>query len=91
MRAVVGQMNLYLSAVDDLMRHPDGAPTIGLLLCKGKDRMVVEYALRDLAKPLGVADWETRLVEVLPEDLKGSLPTIEEIEAELDGTSREGG
>ena len=50
--AFVGQMNLYLSAVDDLMRHPDDAPTIGLLLCKGKDRMVVEYALRDLAKPL---------------------------------------
>ena len=83
--AFVGQMNLYLSAVDDLMRHPDDAPTIGLLLCKGKDRMVVEYALRDLAKPLGVADWETRLTEVLPDDLKGSLPTIEEIEAELRG------
>ena len=84
-------MNLYLSAVDDLMRHPDDAPTIGLLLCKGKDRVVVEYALRDLAKPLGVADWETRLVEVLPDDLKGSLPTIAEIEAELDRTSGEGG
>ena len=84
--AFVGQMNLYLSAVDDLMRHPDDAPTIGLLLCKGKDRMVVEYALRDLAKPLGVPDWETRLVEVLPDNLKGSLPTIAEIEAELDGT-----
>ena len=84
--AFVGQMNVYLSAVDDLMRHPDDAPTIGLLLCKGKDRMVVEYALRDLAKPLGVADWETRLVEVLPDNLKGSLPTIDEIEAELDGT-----
>ena len=84
-------MNLYLSAVDDLMRHPDDAPTIGLLLCKGKDRMLVEYALRDLAKPMGVADWETRLVELLPDDLKGSLPTIEEIEAELDGTSGEGG
>ena len=81
--AFVGQMNLYLSAVDDLMRHPDDAPTIGLLLCKGKDRIVVEYALRDLAKPLGVADWETRLVEILPDDLKGTLPTIEEIEAEL--------
>ena len=89
--AFVGQMNLYLSAVDDLMRHPDDAPTIGLLLCKGKDRVVVEYALRDLAKPLGVADWETRLVDILPDDLKGSLPTIAEIEAELDRTSGEGG
>ena len=84
--AFVGQMNLYFSAVDELMRHLDDAPTIGLLLCKGKDRMVVEYALRDLAKPLGVADSETRLVEVLPDDLKGTLPTIEELEAELDGT-----
>ena len=73
-------MNLY--AVDDLMRHPDDAPTIGLLLCKGKDRMVVE--LRDLAKPLGVADWETRLVDILPDDLKGSLPTIEEEQNSMD-------
>ena len=89
--AFVGQMNLYLSAVDDLMRHPDDAPTIGLLLCKSKDHMVVEYALRDLAKPLGVADWETRLVEVLPDDLKGSLPTIEEIEVELKGPDGEEG
>jgi hypothetical protein len=45
--------------------------------------MVVEYALRDLAKPVGVADWETRLFEILPDDLRGSLPTIEEIENEL--------
>ena len=91
--AFVGQMNLYLSAVDDLMRHPDDAPTIGLLLCrgKGKDRMAVDYALRDLAKPLGVADWETSLVEVLPDDLKGSLPTLEEIEAELQGVDGEEG
>ena len=65
------------------MRHPDDAPTIGMLLCKGKDRMVVEYALRDLAKPLGVADWETRFVHSLPDDLQGSLPTVEEIETEL--------
>ena len=89
--AFVGQMNLYLSAVDDLMRHPDDAPTIGLLLCKGKDRMVVEYALRDLAKPLGVADWETRLVDILPDNLKGSLPTIEEIEAEFHGADGDEG
>lgn len=81
--AYVGQMNLYLSAVDDLMRHPDDKPTIGLLLCKGKDRLVVEYALRDVHKPIGVAEWETRLVETLPEELKGSLPTVKELEAEL--------
>ncbi len=81
--AHVGQMNLYLSAVDDLMRHPDDEPTIGLLLCKGKDRLVVEYALRDLQKPIGVAEWETRLVASLPEELEGSLPSVEEIETEL--------
>lgn len=79
----VGQMNLYLSAVDDLLRHLDDKPTIGLLLCKGKDQLVVEYALRGFQKPIGVAEWETLLVESLPEELKGSLPTVEEIEAEL--------
>lgn len=84
--AFVGQMNLYLSAVDDLMRHPDDEPTIGLLLCKSKHRLVVEYALRGFDKPMGVADWETRLVESLPDELKGSLPTIEEIEQELNAT-----
>jgi predicted nuclease of restriction endonuclease-like (RecB) superfamily len=78
-----GKMTFYLSAVDDRMRHRDDAPSIGLLLCKSKNRVIVEYALRDLAKPIGVAHWETRLVEALPEDLKGSLPTVEELEAEL--------
>jgi len=72
-----------LSAVDDLLRHLDDKPTIGLLLCRSKDKIIVEYALRDLKKPIGVAHWETRLVEKLPKDLKGSLPTVEEIEAEL--------
>ena len=79
----VGKMNVYLSAVDDLLRHADDKPTIGLLLCRSKDRIVVEYALRDLKKPIGVAEWETRIVEALPEELRGSLPTVEEIEAEL--------
>ena len=54
-----------------------------LLLCRSKDKIVVEYALRDLKKPIGVAGWETKIVETLPEDLKGSLPTVEELEAEL--------
>ena len=81
--AFVGQMNLYLSAVDDLLRHPDDEPTIGLLLCRGKNRVIVEYALRGFTKPVGVADWETRLVDSLPDELQGSLPTVEEIEAEL--------
>jgi len=84
--AFVGQMNLYLSAVDDLLRHPDDRPTIGLLLCKSKDRLVVEYALRGFDKPMGVAEWETRLVESLPDELRGSLPSVEEIEEELNGS-----
>ena len=84
--AFVGQMNLYLSAVDDLLRHPDDQPAIGLLLCKSKDRLVVEYALRGFDKPMGVAEWETRLVESLPDELKGSLPSVEEIEVELNGS-----
>lgn len=81
--AFAGRMNLYLSAVDDLLRHPDDRPAIGLLLCRGKDRLVVEYALRDLHKPIGVSDWETTLVQTLPKELHGSLPTVEEFEAEL--------
>lgn len=79
----VGQLNLYRAAVDDLLRHPDDQPTIGLLLCKGKDRIVVEYALQGLDQSLAVAAWQTQLTESLPEELRGSLPTIEEIEAEL--------
>jgi predicted nuclease of restriction endonuclease-like (RecB) superfamily len=81
----VGQLNLYRAAVDDLLRHPDDQPTIGLLLCKGKDRLVVEYALRGLDQSIAVAAWQTQLTESLPEEFQGSLPTIAEIEAELAG------
>ena len=78
-----GQMSLYLSAVDDLLRHPDDQPAIGLLLCKGQNKLVVEYALRGMASPIGVAEWQTQLTETLPQEFQGSLPTIKEIEAEL--------
>jgi predicted nuclease of restriction endonuclease-like (RecB) superfamily len=78
-----GKMNFYLSAVDDLLRHADDKPTIGLILCKTHDRVLAEYALRDMVKPIGVAQWQTRLVQSLPADLQGSLPTIAELEAEL--------
>ncbi|MBK7420591.1 MAG: DUF1016 family protein [Nitrospira sp.] len=81
----MGQLNLYLSAAADLLRHADDQPTIGLRLCRGKNKFVVEYALRNLKRPVGVAQWETQLVEKLPKALKGSLPTVEEIEAELAG------
>jgi predicted nuclease of restriction endonuclease-like (RecB) superfamily len=81
--AFVGQINLYLSAVDDQLRHATDGPSIGLLLCRAKHQVLVEYALRDLAKPIGVAGWETTLAKVLPEGLAGSLPSVEELEAEL--------
>jgi hypothetical protein len=81
--AFVGQLNLYLSAVDDLLRQAEDKPTIGLLLCKSKNELVVEYALRDLNKPIGVAGWETKIVKSLPKKLDGILPTVAEIEAEF--------
>lgn len=78
-----GKMNFYLSAVDDQMRHTNDHPSIGLLLCKEKDRISVEYALRDVKKPIGVAEWKTRLVASLPKRLEGQLPSVSQIEAEL--------
>jgi len=78
-----GKLNFYLSAVDDLLRHESDTPSIGLILCKDKNRLIAEYALRDISKPVGVSEY--RLVEAIPEELKGSLPTIEELEAELSG------
>ena len=79
----VGQINLYLSAVDSQLKHPDDQPTIGLLLCKTKDNIVAEYALRDLNKPIGIASYTVKLVESLPKSFKGKLPSIAELEEEL--------
>ena len=76
-----GKMNFYLSAVDDMLRHPDDKPSIGLILCKAKNKIVAEYALRDIGKPLGISEFQH--LEKLPDQLKGTLPTIEELEAEL--------
>lgn len=76
-----GKLNFYCSAVDDLLRHDQDRATIGILLCKSKNNLVVEYALRDMVKPLGVAEY--RLAQALPDHLKGSLPTVEQLEAEL--------
>jgi predicted nuclease of restriction endonuclease-like (RecB) superfamily len=76
-----GKMNFYLAAVDDLLKHSTDQPTIGLILCKGKNQLVVEYALRNVTTPMGIAEF--KYLEFLPEGLKGSLPTVEEFEAEL--------
>lgn len=81
--AFVGQLNLYLSVIDDQLRHSEDRPTIGLLLCRSKQQVVVEYALRDFSKPIGVAGWEPTLAKVLPDEYAGSLPSVEELEAEL--------
>ncbi len=83
-----GQLNFYLAAVDDLLRHADDKPTIGLLLCKEKNKLVAEYALRGLDQSIAVAKWQAKLTEKLPKEFKGSLPTIEEIEAELSKTTK---
>lgn len=76
-----GKMNFYLSIIDDKLKHPTDNPSIGLILCKTKDQVLAEYALRDMSKPIGLAEY--RITENLPEDIKTSLPTIEELEAEL--------
>jgi len=76
-----GKMNFYLSAVDDLLRHPDDQPSIGIILCKSKNKVVAEYALRNVTTPIGISSFQ--LTEALPTDLRGNLPTIEELEATL--------
>lgn len=76
-----GQLNFYLSAVDAQIKTPDDNPTIGLLLCKEKNRLVAEYALSGINRPMGVANYE--LLRTLPKSLDSSLPSIEIIEAEL--------
>lgn len=77
----LGQLSFYLTAVDAQLKHLQDGPTIGLLLCKSKNKVVAEYALRDNARPIGVAEYQ--LVESLPAELQTSLPSIEQIEREL--------
>ena len=79
----VGKMGFYLSALDDQLKHPEDQPTIGLLLCKGARKLTVEYALRGTNKPIGVSEWNTKLVAELPKKLQRMLPTIARIEKEL--------
>lgn len=77
-----GKMSFYISAVDDLLRHTDDNPTIGIILCKGKKKTAAEYALRDVNKPIGVSTYQLR--SSLPESLRGSLPTPEQLEMEME-------
>ncbi len=82
-----GKMNFYVSAVDDLLRHPDDQPTIGIILCKSKNKVIAEYSLGDMHKPISVSTYQMR--NNLPEPLQGNLPTIEQLEAELETVSIE--
>jgi predicted nuclease of restriction endonuclease-like (RecB) superfamily len=76
-----GKLNFYLSAVDTIVKGNDDKPTIGILLCRDKNNIEAEFALRDINKPMGVSEFQ--ITEILPESLKSSLPTIEEIENEF--------
>lgn len=78
-----GKMNFYCSVVDDKLRDESDNPTIGLILCQDHDRILAEYALRDIHKPIGVSGYE--LTQKLPAKLKSSLPSVKQIEAELSG------
>ena len=79
----ISKLNMFLNVVNDVLRHTDDKPSIGLLLVKSKNKMVVEYSLAGLGNPIGVANWERDMQKSLPENLKASLPSIEEIEKEL--------
>jgi predicted nuclease of restriction endonuclease-like (RecB) superfamily len=83
----LGQLGFYLTAVDRQLKEPQDQPTIGLLLCKSKNKVVAEYALGDKTQPMGIAEY--KLVESLPTDLQSKLPSIEQIERELEGFSHE--
>lgn len=81
----VSQLGFYVNVVDDIMRTPDDKPTIGLLLVKEKNHLIAEYCLQGYTQPLSIAEWQNEVQKSLPPDLKSSLPSIEEIEAELGG------
>jgi hypothetical protein len=78
-------MNFYLSAVDDRFRQAGDQPSIGLILCRSKNRVIAEYALRDVSKPIGVSGYVTKLVGSLPKALKGAVPSVAELEKGLAG------
>jgi predicted nuclease of restriction endonuclease-like (RecB) superfamily len=84
-----GKMNFYLNVIDDKLRHPGDRPSVGLILCQDRNRVVAEYALRGMKKPIGISEYE--LTRALPKELRSSLPTIEQIEAELTGKTNDVG
>jgi predicted nuclease of restriction endonuclease-like (RecB) superfamily len=83
-----GKLNFYLSAVDSLLKSDDDNPSIGMLLCRDKSKIETEFALRDINKPMGVSEFT--LTEILPDELKEAMPSIEEIESEMNTDLQEG-
>jgi hypothetical protein len=81
----VGKMQFYLAALDDQARMADENPSVGIILCKSKDRTIVEYALREANKPIGVAAY--RIVSTLPAELRGQFPAPEQVARLLEGIS----
>jgi len=79
-----GKMNFYLNAVDELLRHPDDQPPIGLILCRERDRITVEFSLRGMTQPMGVSEYQ-----LLPKNVRDALPTPEQLEAELEKADQE--
>jgi len=79
----ISQLGFYINVVDDLMRTADDKPTIGLLLVKEKNHLIAEYCLQGYTQPMGISEWQNNLSKSLPPELKSSLPSIEEIESEL--------
>ena len=80
----VSQLSMYQNIIDDVLRHEDDKKTIGILLVKGKNELIVEYSLASNNNPIGVDEWQQQLTKELPDDLKSSLPSIEDIERELE-------
>lgn len=79
----VGKLNFYLNVVDDKLRHPQDLPTIGILLCKTPNKTVVEYSLKNISTPLGISEYQ--IIRSIPENFKGDLPTIEDLEKGMEG------
>jgi len=85
----VSKLNMYLNVVNDTLSHSSDNPSIGLLLVKSKNKLVAEYTLSGFTNPIGVANWEREIIKSLPDNLKTSLPSIEEIEKELETNNTE--
>ena len=77
----VGQLNFYLSAVDGILKKDNDNPSIGLLLCKNKNNLVAEYALKDMSKPIGISEY--KITNNLPEELEKQLPSVEDIQSRI--------